>query len=83
MVTFSGKYIVRNKKKTSVIVFALAFGVLLMMLTKTVISSISDNVSAVWAEPLRHFSVVRQLSDQAEITPTDEMKPLKAETLLF
>ena len=58
MVTFSGKYIVRNKKKTSVIVFALAFGVLLMMLTNTIISSINDNVSAVWAEPLRHFSVV-------------------------
>lgn len=79
MVTFSGKYIVRNKKKTSVIVFALAFGVLLMMLTNTVISSINDNVSAVWAEPLRHFSVVRQLSDQAEITPTDEMKPIVLE----
>ncbi len=83
MVTFSGKYIVRNKKKTSVIVFALAFGVLLMMLTNTVISSINDNVSAVWAEPLRHFSVVRQLSDQAEITPTDEMKPIVLEKIFI
>lgn len=83
MVTFSGKYIVRNKKKTSVIMFALAFGVLLMMLTNTIISSINDNVSAVWAEPLRHFSVVRQLSDQAEITPTDEMKPIVLEKIFI
>ena len=74
MSLFSLKYILRNKGKVNIVTLSVIFGILLIVLTNMIITSIDDNVHKAWAQPLEHFSVVVPLNDEFSLEEDDEIQ---------
>ena len=74
MSLFSLKYILRNKGKVNIVTLSVIFGILLIVLSNMIITSIDDNVHKAWAQPLEHFSVVVPLNDEFSLEEDDEIQ---------
>ena len=70
------KFILRNKKKSLIIMFSTIMGIILMILTNMIVSSIKDNVYLAWAKPVEDFSVIIPASVDSQLTGNSILYPI-------
>lgn len=65
------RFLVRNYKKTLMLVSIMVMGIFLMSLTNMVINSINVNVYKAWAKPFSEFYVVEPIKSEVKIKDND------------
>lgn len=69
-----GKCITRNRKKFSVILVTITFGIILLYISNMIITSMNVNIHRDWAEPFRNVSVIEPTENEVPLQGKDVYK---------